>query len=153
MKSSYDPLGARPNDPIAKWCAEAEQFQRECEQARRELKDEERRDAEAARANRSWSELEQRIAALEAARVELQDGLLEGMRACSEAFDVIFEQRIGLADKQLDEIHDLKVEVAKLGSVVTELREQRAKEFQFARERKGEVEDLPNPLQSRRDLN
>jgi hypothetical protein len=44
-------------------------------------------------------------------------------------------QRIDLSRKQRDEIRELKIEVAKLGATLAELREQRAESFRFAREK------------------
>jgi hypothetical protein len=44
-------------------------------------------------------------------------------------------QRIDLSRKQRDEIRELKIEVAKLGATLAELRKQRAESFRFAREK------------------
>jgi len=155
LKSSYDPLGARPGDPLARWIAEAEEAERGRQEFRQGLKDAERRDVEAARANRAWGELEQRLAVLETAHVELKDAFCEGMRAIRETIDLVVDRVVELPHKQLDRIDGLQAEITKLSAALVELREQRAKEFQFAREKQqqGGAEELPNPLQSRRDLN
>jgi len=153
MKSSYDPLDARPGDPLARYIAEAEQAERERAEWKRQQQREERREIRAATSNRRCDALEQRLTTLEAGYNELGTEFVEAMQCISQAIDAIVDQRVDVADKYIDKIHDLQVEVKKLNSAVTELREQRAKEFQFAREKWGEIEDLPNPLQARRDLN
>jgi hypothetical protein len=156
--SSFDPLGLRPNDPLERYREDAERREREFARARRQREREERRAAEAAAANEAVqlrAKLEGRIAALEVAHKELRADLLEVARATREAVEQLADQRMDLSREQREEIRELKVEVAKLGSTLTELREQRAKDqFQFAREKDaGEIEDLPNPLPLRRDLN
>jgi chromosome segregation ATPase len=71
------------------------------------------------------------------------------MSAIAASFNTLSSERADLAAQTRTELHRLGTEMAKLGSEVAELREQRAKAFQFARER-SDVEDLPNPLPSRR---
>ena len=53
-----------------------------------------------------------------------------------------------LSREQREELRDLKIEVAKLGSTLAELREDRARGFQFAREK--DVVELPRFLPPRR---
>jgi hypothetical protein len=74
------------------------------------------------------------------------------MRAVRRGFDVLADQRVDLSREQREELRDLKAEVAKLHSILTELREERAKGFQFARE-KDVVADLPDFLAPRRVVN
>jgi hypothetical protein len=58
---------------------------------------------------------------------------------------------VDLSRDQRDEIPELRIEVARLGATLAELREQRAKgTFRFARERDEEASELPNPLSPRR---
>src|SRR5262249_37081854 len=71
------------------------------------------------------------------------------MSAIAANFNTLSGARADLSAETRAEIHRLGAEMAKLGSEVAALREQRAKGFQFARE-KGEVEELPNPSPSRR---
>jgi hypothetical protein len=64
------------------------------------------------------------------------------MRAVTDTFNQLGSQRMGLISEQRDEIRELKIEVAELGSTCAEVREQRAAEsFRFARER----DALPPP--------
>jgi chromosome segregation ATPase len=73
------------------------------------------------------------------------------MSAIAANFNTLSGARADLLAQTDNELHRLGTEMAKLGSEVAELREQRAKGFQFAREKgEVEVEDLPNPLPSRR---
>jgi chromosome segregation ATPase len=71
------------------------------------------------------------------------------MSAIAANFATLTSERADLSAQTRNELHRLGTQMATLGSEVAELREQRARGFQFARE-KGEVEDLPNPLPSRR---
>jgi hypothetical protein len=77
---------------------------------------------------------------------------VEIARATSEAIDTLADQRVDLSRDQREELRDLKVEVAKLASVTTELQKADST-FRFAREKAGEPEELPNPLAGRRELN
>jgi hypothetical protein len=80
--------------------------------------------------------------------------LAELARATAEGINNLVDQRVDVSREQRDEIRELRIEVAKLGSTLAELREQRAKgTFRFARERDDEVTELPNPLPPRRAIN
>jgi hypothetical protein len=64
-----------------------------------------------------------------------------------------WDQRVELSREQREELRDLRAEVAKLHSVLSELQAERAKGFQFACEQKDAVADLPNFLPPRRVVN
>jgi hypothetical protein len=80
--------------------------------------------------------------------------LADVFHAISDSFNVLSDQRVELSREQREELRELKIEVAKLGSTLAELREERLRSnFQFARESKDAVADLPNFLPSRRVVN
>ncbi len=150
--SSFDPLGLRPNDPLERWRDDAEKQEREFAEARRERKQEEQRRADEIAANEAAQlryALEARLAALEERHAGLEGDVLDVVRATTYGFNAIADQPIEPSAQQREELRDLKAEVAKLHSMLTELREERAKGFQFARE-KDVVADLPNFLPQRR---
>jgi hypothetical protein len=72
---------------------------------------------------------------------------LELARVTGYAVEKVADQRVELSREQREEIRELKIEVAKLGSTLAELREERTRGFQFARE-KGLI-DLPDFLPRR----
>jgi hypothetical protein len=153
--SSFDPLGLRPNDPLEQWRDFHEKQEREFAQARRERKQEEQHRADAIAANEAAQlryALEARLAALEERHAHLEADVLDLARATSYGFNAIADQHIEPSAQEREELRDLKTEVAKLHSILTELREERAKGFQFARE-KDAVADLPNFLPQRRIVN
>src|SRR5262249_33252815 len=91
------------------------------------------------------------VAELREQRATYSADLAGVMSAIAASFNTLSTERADLSAQTRTEIHRLGTEMAKLGSELAELREQRAKGFQFAREKgEGEVEDLPNPLPTRR---
>ena len=155
MKENYaDYRHLRPADPdgLQKWRDDNAQREEEFARQRRLEERERRRVAQAAAANevaQLRSELEKRLIALEAENADLRDTLVDAMSATADGLNGIMDQ-LDLSREQRDEIHQLKIEVAKLGSTLAELREQRAKgTFHFSRERDAEVTELPNPLPPR----
>src|SRR5262249_11011054 len=79
---------------------------------------------------------------------DLEIDLTEVARATRHAVEALADQRVELSVAQREELRNLKVEVAKLGSTLAELREDRARGFQFAREK--DVVELPSFLPPRR---
>jgi hypothetical protein len=63
------------------------------------------------------------------------------MRSVTDIFNKLGDQRMDLSRQQRDELRELKIEVAKLGSACADPRE-RASEFQFAREKDGPARKL-----------
>jgi hypothetical protein len=103
------------------------------------------------RARKNWAtaeaaqlrgHIERRLSALEADHVELSDAVAGIGKGCAEAIDTLVDQRIELSREQREEIRELKIEVAKLSSLVSELREKTAP-FRFAREKEAEPLDVP----------
>jgi len=152
FRSDTDPLGLRPNDRMQKWRDDAQRREEGAAEAKRQEEEEARRRQQAAAAYEAGllrNAFEVRIADLEKQIANLWANLIEGARATVDAIDRVAEQRVDLSREQREEIRDLKTEVAKLHSTLTEMREERAKGFQFARE-KDVVADLPNFLPQRR---
>jgi hypothetical protein len=138
----------RPDDPLQRYRDDAQRQEEAFAEARRKAEEEEcqRRETAASReAGLLRSAFEVRITALEQDNAELWANLVEGARSTVGAIERVAEQRVELSREQREELRDLKIEVAKLGSILTELRE--AKGFQFARE-KGPI-DLPDFLPRR----
>ena len=132
--SSFDRLGLRPNDPLERWRDAAEKQEREFAQAQRERKQEEQCRADeisASEAAQLRYVLEARLAALEARNAELESNVADAMRAVRYGFDTLADQRVDLTRQQ---------------------REERAKGFQFARE-KDVVANLPDFLGPRQVVN
>jgi chromosome segregation ATPase len=67
------------------------------------------------------------------------------MSAIAANFATLTSERADLSAQTRNELHRLGTQMATLGSEVAELREQRARGFQFARE-KGEVEGPAKPI-------
>jgi hypothetical protein len=155
--ADYRDLQLADPDGLRKWREDAEhqeqEFAREC----REREQERQRAAEATEAREAASvraQFEARLVAVEQANRELYADLAGIARATREAIESLADERVDLSREQRDEIHELKIEVAKLGSTLAELREQQAKgTFRFAREREDEVTELPNPLPPRPAIN
>jgi len=100
-------------------------------------------------ANRS--EFEGRLATLEAQLADLNRTVSDAFHAIADAFNTLGSQRMELSAEQREEIRQLKVEVAKLGSTMNELL---GRDFKFSREKSdGGVIDLPNPLIRRTTVN
>jgi hypothetical protein len=145
-RTSTDPLGLRQHDPIEKWRAEIERQERERQVERRQERREERR---AAMANETAArqQLEVRVAALEEQNRELQGQIAETARVTAVAVNA-------LADARDDLQRHFEDTIAKMQTAITAIREkgeQEAKKtFEFARERIGEITDLPNFMPVRR---
>jgi hypothetical protein len=146
-------------DSLEKYRADAEKQEREFAAARarreREQQREQRRTTEIAAANEAGRlrlEFEHRLAAPERGHRDLCENVVEITRAVSETFDTLADQRMDLSQATREELRDLKIEVSKLSSLTTELRKTEGG-FQFAREKTGGIEDLPNPLAARKELN
>jgi hypothetical protein len=141
---------------LEQWRADAERRDQESARERETRKREQQHAFEARAANEAAQlrrAFEQRLAAAEQAICETATDLLDFARATREAVDALSDQRVDLSREQRDEIRDLKVEVAKLGSALAEMREEKAKgAFQFARDKTG-IDDSPDPPLPRRDLN
>jgi hypothetical protein len=141
--SKSDPLNLRPNDPIQKWRDEMERMEEERERQRRREEHRERRDALANEAAER-RQLEARIAALEQQNRELNEKLAELARTTAQVVDTftVICEKID----QRNEVEKLK------GTMVEKLRayEAEPKHNRIARERDGEVIDLPNLLAPRR---
>jgi hypothetical protein len=149
MTSSTDPLGVRSHDPVERWRSQVEHDERERERERRRAEHRERR---AALANEAAErrQLEARIAALEASHRELTGQVVEITRAAAEAIDVLAQTR--------DDIEkELKSMISRLETKLTEIHERGAQEakktYEFARERIGELTDLPNAMAPPRRVN
>jgi uncharacterized protein YgfB (UPF0149 family) len=154
-KSKSDPLGLRQHDPVQQWRDYHDRRDEEIAQARGERKQEEQRREDAIAANEAAQlryVFEARLAVLEERNAELESALAEWMRAVRHGLDALADQRVDLSSEQREELRDLRAEVAKLHSTLAEMREERAKGFQFARE-KDAVADLPNFLPQRRIVN
>ena len=132
------------SDDIRKWREDGEQREIERERAKRERLRAERRVTEGEEAAALRQKLETRLDALELGYSKLQLMLVEATRATADAvtalFDKLSEQHAGLSSKQRDELRELKIEIAKQGAILAELREKHV-EFKFSREREG----LPPP--------
>src|SRR5262245_4175173 len=113
--SSYDPLGLRPNDPLEKWRDFHEKREKERAQARREREQEAQRAANAIAADEATQALEARVAALEEGNTNLEQNLVDVCRAVRGAIDNLADQR---EDLSREELRELKIEVAKLGSTM-----------------------------------
>jgi len=149
FKSKTDPLGLRQHDPVQRWKDAAQRQQEEFAEARRKEEEELRRRQEAAAAYEASllrNALEARIAALEQRNADLETDLMEVARATNRAVEALADQRVELSREQREELRDLKIEVAKLGSTQAELRV--GTDFRFAREK--DVVDLPSFLPPRR---
>jgi hypothetical protein len=149
--SSSDPLGMRSDDPVQRWRDDAERQEKEFAQARREREQARQRAAEAAVAREAESmraHFEVRLAALEQVNHALSADLEEFARAAREAIEALGDQCADLSREHGDEIRELKIEIARLGSTMAELGQRRtASGFQFANERKDpDPVGLPNPL-------
>ena len=145
-------LGQEP-DALDRWRADAErQEKRFAEERAREQEAEDERQAKLAaiEAASLRAAFDQRITALEQENADLWANLLEGARAMRYAIEVIADEHVELSREQREELRDLRAEVAKLHSALTELRKERSPSFQgFAREKDAEVVDLPNFLPRR----
>jgi hypothetical protein len=140
--SSTDPLGVRQHDPLEKWRAEVERDERERERERRREEHRQRRNALTNEAAERRA-LEARIAELEAAHRELQGQIVDITRATSDAID-------GLCDCRDEIEREFKAAIVKIEAKITDMYEKGAEEarktYQFARERIGELTDLPNSM-------
>src|SRR5882757_5954007 len=103
------------DDPIRKWREDADQREAERARARRELRREERRTVEAQETPRWCGQFETRLNALEQHNRELQEALVDSMRATTDIFNRLGDQRVDLSNQQRDELRELKIEIAKLG--------------------------------------
>ena len=95
----------------------------------------ERRREEIMERQEARAQMEARLGALERAVPELQLALVEAMKATTDIFDKMSDQRAGLASGQMDELRELRIEVAKLRTGCAEMRERQVETFRFARER------------------
>ena len=87
---------------------------------------------------------ETRLNSLERAFPEMQDALVTAMRATSDIFDQMGNNE--LSNAQRADYPNSEIEIARIGKVLAELREQRvADNFRFARER-GDAALLPPKL-------
>jgi hypothetical protein len=149
-RSSTDPHGVRPDDPLERWRADSEAREREFAAARaRRQREEQQRLAEIASANEAGRlrlEFESRLAALERGYHAVYEDLADVARATSRAIDDLVDAREELTRERVEEIKTMQSAIAKMDKTLDELR--RGPAFQFARER--EVEDLPNPLAGRK---
>ena len=131
------------SDPIRKWREDAELREAERARARRELERKQNCVVDGHEAAALRAQFETRLNSLELGYSELQLLLVEATRATADAvtdlFDKLSEQHAGLSSKQRGELRELKIELAKLGSTLAELREKHV-EFKFARE-----QGLPTP--------
>jgi hypothetical protein len=128
MMSRFDPLGLRPDDPLEKWRDFHEKQEERFAEERRKEQEEERQQQEAAAAYEATllrNAFEARIAALEQRTDDLEINSLEGARATRQAVEVLADEHVELSREQREELRELKNEVAKQGSTLTELREER----------------------------
>jgi hypothetical protein len=151
-----DPLGLRQNDRGLRWRDNAQKFEEECaaERRRREREDQQRRaDAIAAHeAGLLRDAHEARIAALEKQLADLEANFLEVGVSLLHAIERVSDERVDLARDQREELRGLQGEVAKLTSMLDELR--RGTDFKFARESsKGEVTGMPSFLRHKTTIN
>jgi DNA anti-recombination protein RmuC len=147
-RSSTDPLGARPDDPLEKWRAAAEQREREFAHERAKEKREEQRAVNTRAANEAAqirNAFERRLAAVEQSNQELHENFGEMARALAETLDLLIDKIVALLNKPRDEVRELQTEIANLRTALAEARGQKA-EFRFARERESSAEDLPDFL-------
>jgi hypothetical protein len=145
MTSSTDPLGLRQHDPIEKWRAEVEREAQE-RAAERQREEHEQRAATMAREAAARQQLEARVAELEEQTRQLTVDLNDLARATREAIDTLAD----VCEKldQRDEVSKLKEAISrKLREREEELKEERR--FRFAREKDGEVTNLPDFLPRR----
>ena len=146
FKSKTDPLGIWQHDPVQRWKDDAQRREEKFAEERRKEEEELRRRQEAAAAYEAdllRNAFEARISALEQRNADLEDNLVEGLRATRYAIEVIADEHVELSREQ-------RAEVAKLHSTLTELRKERSLSFQgFAREKDGELVDLPSFLPRR----
>ena len=155
FKSKTDPFGLRQHDAGQRWKDAAQRQEEEFAEARGQEDEERRRRQEAAAAYEAGllrNVFEARIAALEQRNADLEADLSEVARATRNAIEALADQRGDLSREKREEFRELKAEVAKLHSILAEIREERTKGFQFARE-KDAVADLPNFLPQRRIVN
>jgi hypothetical protein len=147
MSKRFDALGF-PLNSVQRWAADADEKDREiaAETARRRAHERAQVEAEAAQQRAAF---EPRVAELEAEVAHLQQAVVDVTRVTTDLIEDLTEQRGNLAKAERDELRDLKVEVAKLTSVMTELRGS-ADGFKFAREKEA-LTDLPAFLPPRRD--
>jgi hypothetical protein len=124
------------SDPIRKWREEADAREVERVRVKHERLRAERRVREGEEAAALRVQFEARLYALEQHCRELQEALVESMRTTSDIFNRLGDQRVDLAAAQRDELRELKIEIARLGSTCAELRERHV-EFKFAREKDG----------------
>jgi len=134
-------------DALDHWRADSDRRAEERARARRERK--QQKCEVATVANRS--EFEGRLATLEAQLADLNRTVSDAFHAIADAFNTLGSQRMELSAEQREEIRQLKVEVAKLGSTMNYLL---GRDFKFSREKSdGGVIDLPNPLIRRTTVN
>jgi hypothetical protein len=138
------------SEPMERYRREAEERDRTRARALEEKERQERRELRAAVSNEKWSELEQRLVALEQSHHSLQKDFLDIAGATEAAIGNLWDQPAALPRETKDEIREMKIEIARLSAQVSELRENKAN-FQFARERDG-LDQLPKFL-PRRDMN
>jgi hypothetical protein len=143
-RSSTDPHAVRPDDPIERARIAARRQREEREQQRAA-------ELWAGEFNRLKLEWERRLIGLENGQTDLYGELINLAHTTREAIDMLVDAREDLSRERLEEIREMKAAIAKTDKLLDELR--RGPAFQFAREKTGEVEDLPNPLAARRELN
>jgi predicted nucleic acid-binding Zn-ribbon protein len=147
-------LGADNLNALDRWRMDSDQREQAGAQAREQRKlEQERQERQLARAaaREQIAGLRAELATLRAEHESLRHSVANAMNAIADTFNVLGSQRLDLSAGQRDEIRELKVEVAKFGSTLSELLGKQTN-FQFAREKSdgdGGVVDLPNPLPRR----
>jgi hypothetical protein len=150
-KPRFDALGF-PLNSVQKWAAWHDKRDREMAQetARRQARERAQTDAIAtAELAQTRNVFEQRVATLEGELADLQQATTDIAGLLSGLFEDLAAEREHQAKAGRGELHDLKIEVAKLSSLLAEVRG--ADGFKFAREK--EPVDLPAFLPPRREIN
>jgi hypothetical protein len=150
--SSFDPLGLRPNDPLERWRDDAERREREVARERERCKRQEGRMAKAS----GSTQLRAEFATWRAKQAERERIVLE---AIGEEIAKFSDELIERFERHIDRMRGAMLDAVETRFTALEAQikavESRAKgTFEFAREKKAaEIEDMPNPLPSRRELN
>jgi hypothetical protein len=115
----------RAHDPLEQWRRQGQQIERERAAARFADQTERRHRAHAHDASEAAllrAEFEQRIVVLEAENAALREDLLLLSRSVGDAFEQLGDSHVMVSRETREELRELRHEVAKLGSVATELR-------------------------------
>jgi hypothetical protein len=142
-------FGAGSLDPLDRWRMDsAQREEARAKERQQQQQERERREQELAHASATEQivALRAELTALREEHESLRMTVLDCTNVTADAFGTLAGQRMDLSAEQREELRDLKIEVAKIGSTLTELRGRPA-DFRFAREKDTDaVVELPNPL-------